>query len=92
MSATDPLVATFEHAVYDLGNADQNGPTAADVLRCGRDMRAKRARLSAVLAAAREVAAAYSGPGLAGRDYDPDEVAARVCDLCNALTAADGAA
>ena len=90
MSATDPLVATFEHAVYDLGNADQNGPTAADVLRCGRDMRAKRARLSAVLAAARAVDATH---GHGGSVIDAAvALAGALRALRDALAAADGAA
>lgn len=82
MSDIDPLVADLLSNLRYVGA----GAPSIDALHA-----AKAARISAVLAAARAACDKYAGPGLRGEDYDPDAVCALVCDLCNALAAADGA-
>ena len=84
--ATDPLVAALSAAAGGLPPVNGHAPLAVDVMRASRRKRDAEARLSAVLAAAREI--------VANRERATPQaiVTLLVPNLADALAAADGAA
>ncbi len=83
---TDPLVAALDAALADMAEAEGPGGTMKEWEACEARVESIRARLSAVLAAARALADGHA------RGADAGATIRRVIALRDALAAADGGA